>query len=466
MTEDFDIVVLGSGEAGKYLAWTLAESGLRTALVERRWIGGSCPNIACLPSKNVIHSAKVATLMRRGGEFGLSAGDVRVDMVGVRARKRRMVDALVQVHEKRYASSGVELVLGQGTFVAPRTLEVVLNSGGTRTLRGAKVIISSGSRATLPDVPGMHEAAPLTHIEALELDVVPEHLLVLGGGYVGLEFAQAMRRFGAKVTVLDRNARLLPHEDDDAVAEVEAMCDREGIEVLTSATIERVEGRSGAEVVVVHGAREGVPFSVTGSHLLAAAGRTANTDGIGLEAAGVEVTEHGFVRVNDKLETTAESTWAVGDCAGTPQFTHAAFDDFRIVRDNLRGGNRSTRDRLMPSVLFTDPEVARVGLTEKEARTQGIAYRLVKIPMAAVLRTRTLSEEMGFLKALLHAENDSILGYTGVGVDAGEILSVVELAMRTGVPYTAMRDAVLPHPTMSEGLTVLFAQKPVLHPAW
>lgn len=464
MTEDFDIVVLGSGEAGKYLAWTLAEGGLRTALVERRWIGGSCPNIACLPSKNVIHSAKVATLLRRGAEFGLPAMDAPVDMVGVRARKRRMVDALVQVHEKRYASSGVELVLGQGTFVAPRTLEVALNAGGTRTLRGAKVIISSGSRAAIPDVPGMREAAPLTHIEALELDVVPEHLLVLGGGYIGLEFAQAMCRFGAKVTVLDRNARLLPHEDDDAVAELEAMCQREGIDVLTSATIERVEGRSGTEITV-HGVRGGEAFAVTGSHLLAAAGRLPNTDGLGLEAAGVDVTERGFIRVNDKLETTAADTFAVGDCAGTPQFTHAAFDDFRIVRDNLRGGNRSTSDRLMPSVLFTDPELAHVGLSEKDAKAQGIAYRLVKIPMAAVLRTRTLSEETGFLKALLHAENDTILGYTGVGVDAGEILSVVELAMRTGLPYTQIRDAVLPHPTMCEGLTVLFAQKPVLHPA-
>jgi len=443
--EDFDVVVLGSGEAGKYLAWTLAESGLRTAMVERRWIGGSCPNIACLPSKNVIHSAKVATLMRHAPDFGLPDVDVRVDMVGVRARKRRMVDA-------------------QGTFVAPRTLEVVLNGGGTRTLRGAKVIISSGSRATIPDVPGLHEAVPMTHIEALELDVVPDHLLVLGGGYIGLELAQAMRRFGAKVTVLDRNERLLPHEDDDAVAELEAMCQREGIDVLTGATIQGVDGRNGTEVVV-YGVRGGEEFSITGSHLLAAAGRTPNTDGIGLDTAGVELTERGFIRVNDKLETTTPDTFAVGDCAGSPQFTHAAFDDFRIVRDNLRGGNRSTRNRLMPFSLFTDPEFARVGLSEKEAREKGIAYRLVKIPMAAVLRSRTLGEETGFLKALLHAENDSILGFTAVGVEAGEILGVVELAMRTGAPYTAIRDAVLPHPTMVEGLTVLFAQKPVLHPA-
>lgn len=262
MIEEFDVVVLGSGEAGKYLAWTLAESGLRTAMVERRWIGGSCPNIACLPTKNVIHSAKVASLMRRSAEFGLSAGEVHVDMEGVRARKRRMVDALVQVHQKRYTSSGTELVLGQGTFVAPRTLQVALSDGGSRTLRGAKVIFSTGSRATIPDLPGMKEAAPMTHIEALELDVVPDHLLVLGGGYIGLELAQAMRRFGARVTIVERNHRVLPREDDDAVAELTAMCQREGIDVVTGVELQRVEGRSGEEVSLF-GMRDGAEFSIT-----------------------------------------------------------------------------------------------------------------------------------------------------------------------------------------------------------
>jgi pyruvate/2-oxoglutarate dehydrogenase complex dihydrolipoamide dehydrogenase (E3) component len=462
MMEDFDVVVLGSGEAGKYLAWTCAEAGHHTAMIERRWIGGSCPNIACLPSKNVIYSAKVLSLTQRAAEFGIEGCSPVVAMAGVRARKRRMVEALVAVHQKRYQSSGTELVLGEGRFVAPRTIEVSLADGGTRTLRGAKVIVSTGSRATIPDLPGMREAAPLTHIEALELDVVPSHLLVLGGGYIGLELAQAMRRFGARVTILEHNQRLLPHEDDDTFAELSAMCEREGIELVTDFDVLSVEGRSGQEVTV-QGTRTGKAISLTGSHLLAAAGRTPNTDGIGLEAAGVRLTERDFIEVNGRLETTAENTWAVGDCAGSPQFTHAAFDDFRIVRDNLRGANRSTVGRLMPSVLFTDPEIARVGLNETEARRQGIPYRLVKIPMAAVLRSRTLSEERGFLKALIAADNDAVLGFTGVGVEAGEILSAVEIAMRLGAPYTALRDAVLPHPTMGEGITVLFGQQPVLH---
>jgi pyruvate/2-oxoglutarate dehydrogenase complex dihydrolipoamide dehydrogenase (E3) component len=461
MIEDFDVVVLGSGEAGKYLAWTCAEAGHRTAMIERRWIGGSCPNIACLPSKNVIHSARVLHLIRRAAEFGIGGCTPVVDMAGVRARKRGMVADLLAIHEKRYASSGTELVLGEGRFVAPRTIEVSMAGGATRTLRGEKVILSTGSRATIPDLPGMREAAPLTHIEALELDTVPEHLIVLGGGYVGLEFAQAMRRFGARVTVLERSPRILPREDDDAVAELIAMCGREGIDILTSVELQAVTGRSGEEITV-RGSRAGSEFSLTGSHLLAAAGRTPNTGGIGLEIAGVQVNDRGFIAVNDRLETTAANTWAVGDCAGSPQFTHAAYDDHRIVRANMEGGNRSTRDRLMPFALFTDPEFARVGLSETEARGQGIPYRLVKIPMGAVLRTRTLSELTGFMKALIAADSDRILGFTAVGVEAGETLAIVELAMRTGTPYTTLRDAVLPHPTMGEGLTVLFNRTPAL----
>jgi pyruvate/2-oxoglutarate dehydrogenase complex dihydrolipoamide dehydrogenase (E3) component len=453
--EEFDLVVLGSGEAGKYLAWTLASQGKRVAVVERQYIGGSCPNIACLPSKNVIHSAKVASYFRRGVEFGLPMIDVPVNMAAVRERKRRMVDVLIEVHLRKYRSSGAELVMGSGTFVAPKMIEVALERGGTRTVRGESVVISTGSRARLDNTPGLQESRPLTHVEALELDQVPTHLVVLGGGYIGLEMAQAFRRLGSRVTVVERNETLIHREDSDVTAAIEDLFRDEGIEVLTGTTISLVEGTSG-ETVRLHGTRGEAPIIIEGTHLLAAGGRTPNTDGIGLELAGVEVNARGQVKVNERLQTTAADVWAVGDCAGSPHFTHVAYDDFRVVRDNITGGNRVTTGRQLPFCLFTDPELARVGLSEREAQERGIPYRLAKIPMENVLRTRTLSETRGFLKALV-ATDDRILGFTAFGVEAGEVMAVVQLAMATGMTYIGLRDAILTHPTIAEGLTVLFS---------
>ncbi len=456
--EEYDLVVLGSGEAGKYLAWTLASEGKRAAVVERRYVGGSCPNVACLPSKNLIHSAKVASYVRRAGEFGVRADGGTVDMAAVRARKRAMVDGLIALHEHKFAASGAELVRGHGTFVGPRTVEVSLTAGGTRTLRGAAVVVSTGSRARVDDTPGLRAARPLTHVEALELDRVPDHLVVLGAGYIGLELAQAFRRFGSRVTILERNPAPISKEDPDVTAAVAELLRDEGIDLVTGTTIERVEGESGSSVRV-HVARGGSPFVVEGTHLLAAGGRTPNTDGIGLERAGIEVDSRGHVRVDDRLRTTAANVFAVGDCAGSPYFTHIAFDDFRVVRDAMAGKDRVTTGRPVPYCLFTDPELARVGLSEREARDRGIAYRLAKIPMDRVLRTRTLSETRGFMKALI-GPDDRILGFTMFGVEAGEVMPVVQVAMAGGLPYTALRDAVLTHPTMAEGLNVLFAAVP------
>ncbi len=451
--EEYDLVVLGSGEAGKFLAWTLAAEGKRAAVIERRYVGGSCPNIACLPSKNVIHSANVASYLRRGAEFGVPVLDGPVDMTAVRRRKRGMVEGLIELHQGKFRASGAELVMGSGLFTAPKTIEVALLDGGTRTLRGEVVVICTGSRARIDDTPGLRDAAPLTHIEALELDVVPPHLVVLGGGYVGLELAQAFRRLGSAVTVVDRNPALIHREDPDVTAAVAELFRDEGIEVVTSARLERVEGRSGSGVRL----RVSDGRTIEGTHLLVAGGRTPNTDGIGLEAAGVALTSSGHVRVNERLQTTVAGVWAVGDCAGSPHFTHIAYDDFRVVRDNLAGRDRVTTGRQVPSCLFTDPELARVGLSEREAQAQGIAYRLAKIPTAAVLRTRTLSETRGFLKALIEKEGDRILGFTAFAPGAGELLAPVQLAMAAGLPYTALRDAILTHPTVSEGLGVLFA---------
>jgi pyruvate/2-oxoglutarate dehydrogenase complex dihydrolipoamide dehydrogenase (E3) component len=453
--EEYDVVVLGSGAPGKLLAWTLASQGKRLAVIERKYIGGSCPNIACLPSKNVIHAAKVASLVRRGAEFGIANGEGKVEMDAVRDRKRKMVDGLVELHRDKYRESGAELVMGNGRFVAPKTVEVTLNSGGLRTLRGQMVVINTGSRARIDDTPGLAESRPLTHVEALDLDQLPEHLIVLGGGYVGLELAQAFRRFGSRVTVVERNGALIHREDPDVTEAIERLFRDEGIDVLTGTAVDRVEGKSG-ESVRLQAARG----AIEGTHLLVAGGRTPNTDGIGLEKTGVETDARGHVKVNERLQTTAKDVWAVGDCAGSPYFTHIGEDDFRVVLANLSGGNRVTTGRQVPYCLFTDPELARVGLSEREARERGVGYRLAKVPMEAVLRARTLSETRGFLKALIEKGGDRILGFTAFGPEAGEVMAVVQVAMLAGLPYTALRDAVLTHPTMAEGLAALFSSVP------
>jgi pyruvate/2-oxoglutarate dehydrogenase complex dihydrolipoamide dehydrogenase (E3) component len=458
-SEDYDVVVLGSGEAGKYIAWTLAKKGMRAVVIERKYVGGSCPNIACLPSKNIIQSAKVASYFWRSEEFGISKDNTRINMSGVRDRKRKMVDGLLDMHLANFKASGAELLMGSGRFIGPKTIEVVLADGGTRVLRGQNVIISTGSRTTVEPIPELSEANPLTHIEALDLDDIPGHLLIVGGGYIGLELAQAMRRFGSRVTIIERNARLAHREDQDVTDMLHDMCREEGIEVVTSARITSVEGKSG-EWVKLYAVRDGSDIILEGTHLLVAGGRTPNTQGIGLELAGVETTGRGHVKVNERLETTAPGVWAVGDCAGSPHFTHIAFDDFRIVRDNLAGDHRVTTGRQVPFCMFTDPEFARVGLSETEAKERGIAYRLAKIPMVAVLRTRTLSETRGFLKALIDTESDRILGFTALGAEAGEIIAAVQVAMLAGLPYTALRDAIFTHPTMLEGLIPLFSAVP------
>ncbi|MEA3181289.1 MAG: hypothetical protein QOI59_4812 [Gammaproteobacteria bacterium] len=460
----YEILILGSGEAGKYLAWTFAKAGRRVALVERGLIGGSCPNIACLPSKNIIHSARVAALLRRGREFGIGTGETHVDMKGVRQRKRAMVDGLIATHRERYEASGAELILGEGRFVAPKTLEVTLRDGGVRVFAGERLVIDVGTRAATPEVPGLAQCKPLTHVEALELDHVPEHLLVLGGGYVGLEFAQAMRRLGSRVTVVEQAPQLAAREDNDVSQALQQLFEDEGIEVVLEAQVLRVEGRSGERIRV--GVRTaGGARAIDASDILVATGREPNTRGIGLDTAGVELDARSYIRVNERLETTADGVWAVGDCAGSPQFTHVGFDDFRIVRDNWNGGNRSTRDRLVPYCVFIDPELGRVGLNETQARQAGIDYRIARIPMASVLRTRTISEPRGFLKALIDAHSDRILGFTAFGAEAGELIAVVQTAMLTGAPYTVLRDAILTHPTIAEGLTVLFHAEPQPAPA-
>ncbi|HZC46235.1 MAG TPA: FAD-dependent oxidoreductase [Candidatus Acidoferrum sp.] len=457
--EKYEILVIGVGGAGKFVGWTMATAGHRTAMVERKYLGGSCPNIACLPSKNIIYSAKVASLAKRGAEFGLKIDSLAIDTAAVQLRKRKMVEGLHQLHLDHQNASGAELIMGEARFIAPLTVEVALNDGGTRTITGERVFLDLGSRATMPDIPGLAAAAPMTHVEALDLDRPPQHLIVIGGGYVGLELSQAMRRFGSRVTVIEEGPQLASHEDQDVGAALLDLFRDEGIDVMLHARISSVDGRSG-DKVRIHAKDAKGERVVEGTDLLVATGRTPNTDRIRLEQTGVELNEHGYIKVNERLQTTADNIWATGDCAGSPQFTHVAFDDFRIVHSQLTGGNRTTKNRLIPFCMFTDPELARVGRNESEARRDGIAYRVVKMPMADVLRTRTVSEQRGFMKMLIAANSDDILGFTAFGFDASEPMAIVQTAMLARMPYTVLRDAIFTHPTVAEGLGPLLSQDP------
>ena len=457
--ENYDFLVIGSGEAGKYLAWTTANEGHRAAVVERKYIGGSCPNIACLPSKNIIHSAKVRSFTMRAAEFGVEMESAVTSMKGVQARKRAMVDGLRQLHLDRYRASGAELIMGEARFAGDRTVDVKLADGGNRRIRGERVFLDLGTHATLPEIPGLAAARPMTHVELLDLDRLPEHLVVLGGGYVGLELAQAMRRFGAQVTVMEHRQQLASGEDADVGAAILQLFGDEGITVHLRTRVQMVAGESGQGVRVVADGPDG-ECVIEGTDLLVGVGRTPNASGIGLEQAGVRLTETDYIAVDEHLATTAASEWAMGDCAGSPQFTHAAFDDFRVVHDNLHGGNRTTAGRLVPYCMYTDPELARVGFNESEARRRGIGYRLLTMPMAAVLRTRTLTEPRGFMKMLIAADSDQILGFTAFGAEASELMAAVQTAMVGRIPYTALHSAIYAHPTMAEGLTFLLRNTP------
>ena len=454
--ERFDTVILGSGQGGKALAWHLGRTGRRTAVVERQWVGGSCPAVACLPSKNEIYSARVGYLARHAAGYGAVNGAIKTDMATVRQRKRAMVDREVAFHLDAYKKSGAELIMGIGHFTAPKTIEVQLNDGGTRLLAGDQIVLNVGTHAAIPEIAGLADARPLTHIEALELDYTPSHLVVLGGGYTGLEMAQAYRRFGSQVTVIEPAPQILGREDADVAAAVQDVLSEEGVAFLCATQVLGVQGQSGRKVTLTVRAADG-ERAIEASDILVAAGRVPNTAGIGLDKAGVELDNRGYIRVNERLQATAPDVWAIGECAGSPQFTHVSVDDFRIVRDNMAGGQRSTRDRLVPHCLFTDPPLAQVGLTEREAERQGIAARVAKLPMNAVLRTEATDETQGFMKVLVAQDDDRILGFSMLGSEAGEVMAAVQMAMLTKAPYPMVRDAVITHLTFAEGLGPLLS---------
>jgi pyruvate/2-oxoglutarate dehydrogenase complex dihydrolipoamide dehydrogenase (E3) component len=459
LKEELDVLILGSGQGGKLLAWSLAKEGKKVAVVERQWVGGSCPAVACLPSKNEIWSARIAHITKHAAKYGTLTGQVKTDMKSVKGRKQGMIDREIDFHLNAYKESGAELIMGSGRFVGPKTLEISLNNGGTRLLSGKEVVINVGSHAFVPDIPGLAESKRMTHIEALELDYYPSHVIILGGGYIGVEMAQTYRRFGSFVTIIEHGSRLMSREDLDVSETITEVLVDEGINVIINAQIEQVEGQSGSEVSVTVKTPTGTQV-IEGSDLLVATGRVPNTANIGLENTGVELDARGYIKVNEKLQTTAANIWAIGECAGNPQFTHVSVDDFRIVKDAMSGGARSKNDRLIPYVMFTDPPLARVGLSESDAKKLGISVRVAKIPMSSVLRTAATDETVGFMKVLINSIDDNILGFTMIGSEAGEVMAAVQTAMIGNIPFTKLRDAVYTHLTMAEGLGPLLGKVP------
>ena len=451
--ETYDVVILGSGQGGKRLAWHLGRSGKRVAVVERQWVGGSCSAVACLPTKNVIRSAQVAHIVRNAAHFGTIVEGLKIDMARVLGRKRDMVEKDVAFHFNSYKETHIELILGTGRFTGPKTIEVALNSGGTRVLAGNEVVLNIGSHAAVLDIPGLSEARSLTHVEVLDLDMVPAHLIIFGGGFTGIEFAQAFRRFGSQLTVLEPGPRIMAREDVDVTDEVTRILSEEGVEIFTGARATKVEGLSGEFVTVTVETAAG-QRKITGSHILSAAGRVPNTTDLGLDEAGIALTPQGIIQVDDNLRTTAPGVWAMGEGAGSPQFTHASVDDFRVVRDSMAGVDHSTKNRLIPYALVTDPLLARVGLSENEAQRQGIAYRIAKLPMISVLRAITTDETKGFMKVLVGAD-DRIIGFTMLGAEADNVMATIQTAMIADLPYQKLRDAVFAHPTMVEGIASL-----------
>ncbi len=456
-TRHYDAIVIGAGQGGVPLARTLAQAGRKVALVEREHVGGTCYNEGCTPTKTMVASAKVAYLDRRSADYGVKNGQVTVDMVAVRQRKRDIVEDFRNGGEQRLRDTeGLDLVWGEASFTSPEELEVHLNSDETR-LTAKNIFINTGSRPANPPVEGLESVPALNSTTIMELDEVPEHLLVLGGGYVGLEFAQMFRRFGSEVTVVQRDKQLLTREDTDVAEAVAEVLREDGVEVLLETEAKHAEQAGDGELLLAIGTLEG-GGTLEGSHLLVAAGRPPNTERLNLEAAGVETDERGFIRVNERLETNVEGIWALGDVKGGPAFTHISYDDFRIIKTNLlEGGEATITDRMVPYTVFIDPQLGRVGLSEEEAREQGRDVRVARMPMKHVARALEVDEPRGMMKAVVDANTRQILGCAVLGVEGGEVAAMIQIAMMGRVPYTTLRDAVFAHPTLAESLNNLFA---------
>src|SRR5215218_2842368 len=458
VTQHYDAVVIGAGQAGVPLATTLAMEGRKTELVEREHVGGTCINEGCTPTKTMVASAKVAYYDRRSADYGVGDGQVNVDMVAVRQRKRNIVKSFRSGGERRLHDAGVDLIMGEAHFTGPKELEANLNSGGTTRLSADNIFINPGARPANPPIEGLDSVPALNSTTIMELDEVPDHLLVLGGSYVGLEFAQMFRRFGSEVTVVQRSGQLMGREDADVAEAVAEIMRQDGIEVLLGTPTLRAAHDDTGKILLTVDTSEG-ERTLEGTHLLVAAGRPPNTETLNLEAAGIVRDKRGFIEANERLETSAPGVYALGDVKGGPAFTHISYDDFRIIRTNLlEGGSATIADRQVPYVMFIDPQLGRIGLSEQEARDQGRDVLIAKMPMDYVSRAVELGETRGFMKAVVDAETDQILGCTVLGIEGGEIMAMIQIAMLGNLPYTVLRDVVFAHPTLAESLNALFSR--------
>ena len=457
-SERYDAIVIGDGQAGGPLSTALAGDGRTVAVIEREHAGGTCINVGCTPTKTMVASARAAYLARRSADYGVHTAPVWIDMVRVRQRKRDIVENFRSSSQQQVESAaGVDLLMGTARFTGLRSVEVRLTSGELRQLSADTIFINTGDRPAVPPLPGLDTVPFLDSTTIMELDAVPEHLLILGGGYIAVEFGQMFRRFGSAVTIVQRGPQLLAREDADIAAAVAAILREDGITILFESEAQRVERADGGPVRVVARTPDGERM-LEGSRLLLAVGRLPNTDDLNLAAAGVETDRGGYIRVNERLETTAPGIYALGDVKGGPAFTHISYDDFRIIRANLlEGDHRATTDRLVPYTVFMDPQLGRVGLSEREAHEQGRRVRIATMPMSHVARALEVDEPRGIMKAVVDAETDKILGCAVLGIEGGELMAMVEIAMMGGLPYTALRDGIFAHPTLAESFNNLFA---------
>jgi len=454
--QQYDAIIIGSGQAGTPLSTASAKAGMRTALIERTHVGGTCVNEGCTPTKTMVASGRVAYLARRAADYGVHTGPISIDLQKVRERKRNIVDSFRNGSQGGIEkTANLELIFGEASFSGLKTVNVRLQDGSERSVSAQRIFINAGTRAGRPKLDGLDGVPFLDNISIMELAAVPDRLLILGGGYIGLEFGQLFRRFGSRVTIIQSANQLLRHEDPDVADEVKKILHQDGIEIVLNAQARRVDRSSGEILLQIQSS--GNSKTLAGSHLLVATGRVPNSDTLNLGAVRVRTDEHGFIEVNDRLETTAEGIYALGDIKGGPAFTHISYDDFRIVRANLiEKKSASTKGRQVPYCLFIDPQLGRVGLTESEVRAQGRKIRVAKLPMTSVARALEVDETRGFMKAIVDADSNQILGAAVLGIEGGEVMSVLETAMMGKLPYTALRDATYAHPTLSESLNNLF----------